>query len=102
MYVVTVLFEMDPAGADAFRAAILENAETSLREEAGCHRFDVSFSDDGLQCFLYELYTDRAAFEAHLRAPHFVSFDARSRAMILTKRVETFGLAVDGPQPHPA
>ena len=93
MYVVAVLFELDPVRADVFRAAIMENAETSMREEAGCHRFDVSFAPDGLKCFLYELYTDRGAFDEHLRSPHFISFDARSRVMVLGKRVEAYELA---------
>lgn len=48
MYGVTVLFELDPGRSGAFRSAILENARTALREEEGCHRFDVAFSEDGL------------------------------------------------------
>lgn len=28
------------------------------------------------EIFLYELYTDRAAFEAHLASDQFVAFDA--------------------------
>lgn len=102
MYVVTVRFDLDPDQADAFRAGIMENAETSMREEAGCHRFDVSFAPDGLKCFLYELYTDRGAFDEHLRSTHFVSFDARSRAMVLRKRVEAYELAIVEAEADPA
>ena len=101
MYVVAVLFELDPVRADVFRAAIMENAETSMREEAGCHRFDVSFAPDGLKCFLYELYTDRGAFDEHLRSTHFISFDARNRAMVLSKRVEAYELALAAAPANP-
>jgi (4S)-4-hydroxy-5-phosphonooxypentane-2,3-dione isomerase len=94
MYVVTVLFTLKPRHADAFRAAIVENAQASLGQEAGCHRFDVAFSADGRECFLYELYTDRRAFEEHLRSPHFHSFDSRSSEMIESKRVEKYQLVV--------
>jgi autoinducer 2-degrading protein len=37
--------------------------------------------------FLYEVYDDRAAFDAHLSAPHFKSFDAATAGMIRSKKV---------------
>lgn len=89
MYVVAVLFEIDPAHAIAYRAAILANAAQSLKEE-GCRRFDVCFSEDGRRCFLYDLYTDRAAFDFHLATPHFAAFDRLSKPMVSSKRVETY------------
>jgi autoinducer 2-degrading protein len=95
MYVVTVRFDLLPEHARAFRAPVLENAATSLRDETGCHRFDVCFSDEGTQCFLYELYTDRTAFEEHLRSGHFLRFDEGTAAMVRDRRVETYHLAGD-------
>ena len=32
--------------------------------------------------FLYEIYADEAAFAAHLKMPHFIEFDAATKAMI--------------------
>jgi autoinducer 2-degrading protein len=93
MFVVTVLFELVPDSAAAFRAAILENAAITLREEPGCHRFDVCFSADDSRCFLYELYTDRAAFDLHLGTPHFRDFDRVSALVVRSKRVDTYLLA---------
>lgn len=94
MYVVTVWFDLEPEHAETFRGAILENAAISLRDEPGCHRFDVCLSDDGARCFLYELYTDRAAFDEHLRTTHFQEFNQRSAPLVREKRVETFQLVV--------
>ncbi|HCI20551.1 MAG TPA: antibiotic biosynthesis monooxygenase, partial [Alphaproteobacteria bacterium] len=37
--------------------------------------------------FLYEVYDDRAAFDAHLSMPHFKSFDAATAGMIRSKKV---------------
>ena len=37
--------------------------------------------------FLYEVYDDRAAFDAHLSTPHFKSFDAATAGMIRSKKV---------------
>ena len=57
---------------------MLENARASLNDEPGCHQFDVCFAaDDPGRCFLYEVYTDRGAFDAHLGMAHFKAFDAK-------------------------
>ena len=37
--------------------------------------------------FTYEVYNDRAAFDAHLSAPHFKSFDAATAGMIRSKKL---------------
>ena len=64
MYVVTVRFAIKPEFADAFLRAVQSNARTSLEREPGCHRFDVATGDAvHSDVFLYEVYTDRAAFE---------------------------------------
>ncbi len=90
MFVVAVLFEIKPESREAFRDAIQKNAAASLRDEPECHRFDVCFSPDGLQCFLYELYTDEAAFDFHLRTEHFAKFNQVAQEMTTGKRLETF------------
>src|SRR5262245_23200832 len=73
--IVTVLYELKPAHAESFKLAILKNSASSLRDEPGCHQFDVSLSDDGLRCFLYEVYDDNDAFAAHRASPHFEQYD---------------------------
>ena len=63
------------------------------RNEPGCRRFDVAFSDeDRSKVFLYELYDDRAAFEAHQRTEHFRQFDAATPAWVISKMARTFRL----------
>lgn len=91
MFVVTVQFEIVAEQAPAFRQAILKNAAQSLREP-GCRRFDVCFSEDGQRCFLYELYTDRAAFDAHLATPHFLEFNRVSKGLVSQKKLDTYTL----------
>lgn len=93
MYVVTVLFEIIANHAEAFREGVLQNAAASLEGEAGCHRFDVCFSEDGQRCFLYELYTDRAAFEAHMKTAHFIEFNSVTKEIVAAKKLGTFILA---------
>ena len=45
---------------------------------------------------LYEIYDDRAAFDLHLTAPHYRSFDAASAALCIGKTVTVGTLACEG------
>lgn len=94
MYVVLVKFSVKPEFADAFRALVLLQAETSLSEERACRRFDVAFEpEDSTKCLLYELYDDRAAFESHLKTAHFAEFDAAVAGGLVSKKVSCWQLA---------
>ena len=91
MYVVTVIFRLRPNKAEAFLPAIKENARLSVETEPGCHRFDVAVDEDGPETvFLYELYDDRAAFEAHMATDHFKMFDAMVDDWVAEKDVRTY------------
>ena len=91
MFAVVVTFTCAPDCMDAALPLVCDNARRSLADEAGCHRFDV-LSDPARpdEIFLYELYTDRAAFDDHLRTAHFLSFDAAISEMIDRKEVRTY------------
>ena len=91
MYAVVVTFTLKPGTLHTFLPRMIENAQSSLRDEPDCHRFDV-FTDPGRsdEVFLYELYTDRAGFEAHLATAHFQSFDAFAAQFVTGKAVQTF------------
>jgi (4S)-4-hydroxy-5-phosphonooxypentane-2,3-dione isomerase len=72
MFSLLVQVEVRPEDREEFLAAIRTNAESSVRDEPGCHRFDVSAVEgDDARFVLYELYDDAEAFEAHKRSPHF-------------------------------
>jgi len=91
MYVVTVRLDIDPNHAPEFMRAMGAQAHNSLTLEAGCRQFDVSVDPSDLRrVFLYEIYTDRAAFDAHLASAHFNSFDATVQPWVTSKVVETW------------
>jgi len=91
MYVVTVTFTVEPAHVDDFRAAVCAQAQASLEREKDCHQFDVAVDPDAPEVFfLYERYTDRTAFEAHLQTPHFKTFDARVTGWSRAKTVRSY------------
>jgi quinol monooxygenase YgiN len=91
VYVVTVEFVVKQEHAGAFRSAMIENAAASRRDEPGCRQFDVCVApDDPATIFLYELYDDRAAFDAHVASAHFRTFDARVRDWVARKTVRIY------------
>ena len=91
MYVVTVEFTIDPAQFEQFLPLMLDNARRSCEDELGCRQFDVSVDDTRpAVVYLYELYDDRAAFDAHLASPHFVAFAAATQAMVTDRVIRTW------------
>ncbi|MEM9708572.1 MAG: putative quinol monooxygenase [Pseudomonadota bacterium] len=89
-YAVVVRFHIGPEAWEEFVALVKNNAHLSL-QEPGCVQFDVLTDPARLgEVFLYEIYTDRAAFDAHLATAHFVDFDAAYRDMVSEKQVETW------------
>lgn len=90
MYVVTVEFEIRLEQFSAFLPLMLENAQASHRLEPGCQQFDVCTDPDRPDyVFLYEVYTDRSAFDEHRASEHFKRFDRAAQEMIARKTVRT-------------
>ena len=96
-FVIMVDFRLKPGAKSAFRRLIDDNARASCRDEPGCRRFDVVEPEaDADRLLLYEIYSDRAAFEAHLRTPHFAAFDAESADLVATKSALACELVCEG------
>ena len=91
MFVVVVEFTARSEHAAAFRERVQQQAQDSLNLEPECHVFDVCVDPDREELvLLYEVYTDRAAFDLHLASNHFKSFDAEVRDWVANKQVSTF------------
>ena len=72
MFSLTVQLQVRPGRRAEFLAGMSANAESSVRDEPGCLRFDVcSVEGEENRFVLYELYVDADAFAAHKSAPHF-------------------------------
>ncbi len=94
MFVVTVLFEIKPEHTEAFGAAVLAQARNSLDREPDCHRFDICVDpENDARVFLYEIYSDEAAFQAHLKSDHFIDFDGRVKDWVISKTVNAWRLS---------
>lgn len=96
-FVIVVDFRLKPGGKSAFRRLIDENARASCRNEPGCRRFDVlELAAEADRIMLYEIYDDRAAFDAHVKTRHFAQFNEASAALVATKAVIEMTLVCEG------
>ena len=96
-FVIVVEFRIKPGEMAAFRKLMDENARASVRDEPGCRRFDVLLNrKDAERILLYEIYDDRAAFDAHLTTPHFATFNAASAPLVAEKTVFEYDLVCEG------
>jgi autoinducer 2-degrading protein len=87
-YVITVEFDVVAAQFETFLRLMADNAEASRRDEPGCKRFDVCRPRDSeSRVFLYEIYDDEAAFQAHLQTGHFKSFATATKDMITARKI---------------
>ena len=92
LFAITVAFDLRDGDRDRFLELVRANATASLMLERECLRFDVlvPLATGRPDVVLYEVYTDRAAFDAHLATRHFVEFDAATRDMVTRKAVVEF------------
>lgn len=86
MIALVVSIAVRPGSRDAFLEAIAAQAAASLELEEGCVRFDVCADRaDPARFFLYELYADEAAYEAHRTTPHFGRWRVAAEACVETQ-----------------
>src|SRR3954471_24468431 len=75
--------EIDPAQLDAYKLALKEEIETSIRVEPGVLTlYAVSLKEHPEQIRLFESYRDAAAYESHIQSPHFKTYKTRTRQMV--------------------
>jgi quinol monooxygenase YgiN len=86
MYVVAVTVHCKPGTADAFIAAVLDNA-ANTRKEPGNVRFDVCQAEDDPNRFLlYEVYKEKEDFARHQQTPHYAVFRDKVAEMMAQPR----------------
>ncbi len=88
MYSILLKTRLRPDSLEAFMDAMRVNAETSVREEPGCLAFDVL--RDRRQAdlvWLYEVYVDEAALDAHMQTAHYLASRPLVEPLILEQMV---------------
>lgn len=83
LYVNAVDIDVVPGEIDKYLAALGENAAASVKEEPGCHAFDITVSQkDPNHVFIFEVYDNAAALEAHRATDHFKKYAATTKEMV--------------------
>ncbi|MGP1615500.1 MAG: putative quinol monooxygenase [Pollutimonas bauzanensis] len=83
-----VEFKIKPEFVEDFALAIQKNAASALEHEAGCRYFDICRDPaDASLFFLYELYENEDAIEAHRNSKHYQEFAALSTDWVAGKSV---------------
>jgi autoinducer 2-degrading protein len=92
MIVLVVSVQVKPERREEFIEVILEDAENTTMREDGNFQFNVvQDSADPDHFFLYEVYRDEAAFEAHRQMPHFLKYREATKDIYVSDPVRTIG-----------
>jgi quinol monooxygenase YgiN len=100
---LVVTHVLRPGHEEAFDALVARTLEGIRRDEPGTLVY-VSHTDDAdpLRRIFYELYTDRAAFEAHEWQPHVREFLERRPGHIRSVEVTFLDAVAGKPAPEPS
>ena len=91
---------VDPAQLDSFKAAVAEQIEAAIRLEPGVLvLYSVSNKVDPSRITVFEIYRDRDAYLAHLKAPHFLKYKATVDAMVKSLKLIPVDPVMLGSQP---
>ena len=91
MLAVVVEFTLRAESYPAFVERVKQQAKDSLELEADCHQFDVCIDPERKDfVLLYELYSDRQAFDAHLQSAHFADFSDTVADWISERKLDTY------------
>ena len=80
--------EIDPGQLEAYKAILAEEQEASVRLEPGVlmlHSVAIKAQPNHVR--LLEVYADKTAYEAHLKAPHFIKYKSSTEHMIRSLRL---------------
>lgn len=74
---------VDSAQLDAYNAAVKLHAETAVKAEPGVLMlYAVSEKKQPNHITVFEIYADQAAYETHIKTPHFLEYKATVATMV--------------------
>lgn len=82
LYISAVDIDIVPGQIDNYLAALKENGAASVHEP-GCRAFNIAVSQKNTNhVFVFEVYDNAAAFDAHLQTDHFKKYAATTKDMV--------------------
>jgi autoinducer 2-degrading protein len=100
LYINAVDLDIVPAERDNYLAAIKENSMAAI-QEPGCKQFDILvLASDPNHMFLYEVYENEAAFQAHRASEHFKKYAALTANMVAKRVARPMSAIGTNAKPH--
>jgi quinol monooxygenase YgiN len=83
LYVNAVDIDVVPGQIENYLAALKENGAAAVQTEPGCREFNITVSqNDPNHVFIFEVYDNAAALDAHRQTDHFKKYAATTKAMV--------------------
>src|SRR5688572_15819825 len=92
--------QIDPAHLEAYNALLQEEAEASVRLEPGVISiFPMYQRENPTEVRILEIYASRAAYESHIKSPHFQKY--KSTTLPMVKSLKLVDMALIDPATMP-
>jgi autoinducer 2-degrading protein len=83
LYINAVDIDVVPGQIENYLAALKENGATAVQTEPGCREFNIAVSrSDPNHVFIFEVYDNSAALDAHRQTDHFKKYAATTKDMV--------------------
>jgi (4S)-4-hydroxy-5-phosphonooxypentane-2,3-dione isomerase len=100
VYINAVDLVIVPAEMPKFLEAIKENGANAVKEP-GCREFNITvLASNPNHVFLYEVYDNEAALEAHRQTPHFKKYQAATQGMVADRNVRAMSVIAMNAKAH--
>jgi autoinducer 2-degrading protein len=100
VYINAVDLVVIPSEMPKFLDAIKENGANAVKEQ-GCREFNITvLANNPNHVFLYEVYDNAAALDAHRQTEHFKKFQATTANMIVDRNVRAMSLIAFNSKAH--
>jgi 4-carboxymuconolactone decarboxylase len=85
---------------ERYKAALQEGIEAAIRLEPGVLTlYAVSAIEDPARFTILEVYADQAAYEAHLKTPHFLKYKNATQDMVTSLELVDVAPLIPGLNP---
>ena len=86
-FALVVELEVNPGQKEAFLARARRHRDAVLKNEPGCRCFDLLTPQDGGEVvFLYEVYADQEALDAHFETPYMKQYLEDTAPMLASRK----------------
>jgi (4S)-4-hydroxy-5-phosphonooxypentane-2,3-dione isomerase len=100
VYINAVDLVVIPSEMPKFLEAIKENGANAVKEP-GCREFNITvLANNPNHVFLYEVYDNEAALNAHRQTEHFKKYQAATANMIADRNVRAMSLIAFNSKAH--